>query len=325
MNLKLITIAIPTYNRLQSLKDCLSYLTPQVENYLEYVDLIISNNCSTDGTREYLEKLVEDKKYIRVYNKEENIGPDGNFISIFDLCDSKYVHILSDDDYLIEGSLDKIISILKDNDLSFLFLNYSMFYNKFNPENINKYYKHIKEDGGIITDDKKLFIEKVKLEFTFLSSLVYNKNNLKETSFYKQFLNTNWAQSFVAIDSMRGNKKLGICCFPVIAQNQLTKSPSFNPFYVFGPSLKKLINFSIEAGFDKKQMYKLFYKRCGTMYRSIGKYKIDKKPVFKDFKPMFKVTKHKLSFWIKLYPFLFVPRFMYKIMGKKYYKKKTLD
>lgn len=321
--MKLLTIAIPTYNRLDYLKQNLENILIQVSNHRDDVDVLVSNNCSPDATKEYLDELQKKYSFLQVVNQKENIGPDGNFISIFEANKNKFLYIISDDDILLDNSLNRIVEFLKlNNDISFTFANNVMFYDHFDASKIETYKRIIHNDDNMVTNDKKEFINNVKLEFTFLSSLIFNTTKLSAIDTYKKYLNTNWAQSFIALDCMRGECKLGIIGKPIIAQNQLMSSPSYNPFYVFGPSLKSLIDFSIECGFNKKQMYKLFYKRCKTMYRSIGKYKIDKKPLFKHFKPMFKVTWYHISFWFMLYPALFIPRFVYKKMGNMYYKNK---
>ena len=48
------SIIIPTYNNVEYLPTCVNTILEQ--NYNDY-ELIISNNCSIDNTREYLESL----------------------------------------------------------------------------------------------------------------------------------------------------------------------------------------------------------------------------------------------------------------------------
>lgn len=317
--MKKLTIGIPTYNRLDSLMQTVNSILPQIKGYEDFVDIFISDNHSTDNTLEYLQNLCKNNKNVTFDELPENRGPDGNFLNILKKSNSEYIHILSDDDILIDGALLRVLEIIRKDEFGLLFLNSCVFYKKFDKNNLNQYSQTYIIDHDIATSSKKEFINIVHLEFTFLSSLIFNKRCFDLLKEPERFLHTNWFQSYVALYCTTINKNIAIIKDVCIAQKQLTTSPSFNPFLVFGPNLYKLIEYAISLGYDRKILKKLYYKRCHTMYRSIGKYKIDRKNVFKDFKPMFMCTKHKISFWFTLYPFLFIPRFIYQILGKSYY------
>lgn len=73
----MITVGIVTYNRL----DCLTRI---VDYYLssEYVsNIVVLDNCSTDGTSQYLSQLNESK--IRVFSSNNNTGGAGGFNFLF--------------------------------------------------------------------------------------------------------------------------------------------------------------------------------------------------------------------------------------------------
>jgi len=90
----MIAIVVLTYNRVHLLRKC-------VENVLDRAsdataEIVIWNNASTDGTREYLESL--DNPRLRMVNHDENIGQNG-YARAFALTSA---------DYLIE--LDEIVA-----------------------------------------------------------------------------------------------------------------------------------------------------------------------------------------------------------------------
>ncbi|WP_207424001.1 glycosyltransferase [Desertivirga brevis] len=66
-----VCVIVVTYNRLQLLKPCLYSLMNQTR---QFDDIIVINNNSTDGTKEYLEGLEK----IRVIN-QDNSGSAGGF------------------------------------------------------------------------------------------------------------------------------------------------------------------------------------------------------------------------------------------------------
>lgn len=73
-----VAVVIVTYNRIEKLRTALKYYENQIL-LPEY--LIIVNNCSTDGTKEYLENWIQDKKFYKkiVINTDENLGGSGGF------------------------------------------------------------------------------------------------------------------------------------------------------------------------------------------------------------------------------------------------------
>ena len=105
----LLTIAIPTYNRAWCLKDLLSALADQVKDEPR-IELIISDNASTDETPLLVKDFVAEGHRVRYLRNAENIGSDANFVQCFEQARGKYVWLFSDDDIIIPGALAKILS-----------------------------------------------------------------------------------------------------------------------------------------------------------------------------------------------------------------------
>ena len=72
-----INCVVVTYNRLSLLKECLSALENQTYPIQR---IVIVDNCSTDGTSEFLDSLT-DTRYLIIHSKE-NIGGAGGFPSV---------------------------------------------------------------------------------------------------------------------------------------------------------------------------------------------------------------------------------------------------
>lgn len=90
----LVSISIPTYNRAnQFLRGALECALKQT--YKE-IEIIVSNNCSTDDTEEVV-KSYDDQR-IRYYKQEKNIGPNNNFNFCLSKAEGKYYVMLLDDD-----------------------------------------------------------------------------------------------------------------------------------------------------------------------------------------------------------------------------------
>lgn len=67
-------IVIVTYNRINLLKECIDHALKQVA---EYTELVVVNNKSTDGTREFLASIQNPR--VHCIHEDNNIGGAGGF------------------------------------------------------------------------------------------------------------------------------------------------------------------------------------------------------------------------------------------------------
>lgn len=109
----LLTIAIPTFNRAEWLKLCLSQLTPQLNDIHGEVEVSIYDNASPDHTETIARSFLGEGLPISYFRNTENIGSDRNIAQCFNKARGKYVLILGDDDLLIDGTLAWLISKLQ--------------------------------------------------------------------------------------------------------------------------------------------------------------------------------------------------------------------
>jgi len=94
MKLAVISIITPVYNGLPYIKECIdSVLSQDYEDW----EMIITDNCSTDGTVDYL-KTIRDSR-IKIFYQEENLGIFGNLNFAFTQATATISHILCADDY----------------------------------------------------------------------------------------------------------------------------------------------------------------------------------------------------------------------------------
>lgn len=110
----LLTIAIPTYNRQQTLVKNLEKLLSQLTDECE---LLIIDNCSSNPVEDYLKGtfLANDNNFkkIRVVRNSSNIGLSANFVRCFEFATSKWLWILSDDDPVVENALEIVLRHIK--------------------------------------------------------------------------------------------------------------------------------------------------------------------------------------------------------------------
>jgi glycosyltransferase involved in cell wall biosynthesis len=109
-----ITVGIPTFNGSQYISEAIqSVLSNITEELRGRVQVLVSDNCSSDATPAIVASLVSLHPGIVSYRRnEKNIGFDGNVQSVFEAATGDYVHILGDDDVLAPGSLRRLVRVL---------------------------------------------------------------------------------------------------------------------------------------------------------------------------------------------------------------------
>lgn len=115
----ILTIAIPTYNRPEKLKETVLDLLPQLTGN---VRLMILDNHSDVVIKDYLQLNINLDSYpsVNVIRHNVNIGGDANFIRCFELCDTPYIWTLGDDDKVMPDAVELIlkdIETYKNHDL----------------------------------------------------------------------------------------------------------------------------------------------------------------------------------------------------------------
>lgn len=108
MDSKILTICIPTYNRKDVLIDELvQYLSLNDDRFC----IKIHDNCSTDGTRDALQGLKDDR--IIIHFNDRNVGSVPNWMNSLCNCKSEYVIFVLDKDLVNIEYLAKFIDYLE--------------------------------------------------------------------------------------------------------------------------------------------------------------------------------------------------------------------
>lgn len=107
MNNPLVTVYIPTYNRVELLKRAVQSVRNQTYTNLE---IIIVDDCSTDGTQEYLKQVSQEDNRIRYFLKEKNSGACVSRNIAIDNATGEYITGLDDDDFFLESRIYDFIS-----------------------------------------------------------------------------------------------------------------------------------------------------------------------------------------------------------------------
>lgn len=107
----LLSICIPTYNRASYLEGAiLNIITDNA--FGDEVEIIISDNASTDNTEEIAKKYTQKHYNIKYYKNEENIR-DKNFMLALQRGNGLYRRLFNDTLRFKEGALQKMLDIIR--------------------------------------------------------------------------------------------------------------------------------------------------------------------------------------------------------------------
>jgi len=149
---KKLSIAIPTYNRLSYLKECIKSILNQT---FQDFSIFVFDNASDEPVEEEL-KIFNDKR-IHFIGRDRNVGQEGNINRILNYpFKSEYLVIFHDDDLMHPKMLELQTSFLDtNNDIAFVTSNLNLVHDK----NIHNFKR-------IIDAEIKYTIYKNNYEFT---------------------------------------------------------------------------------------------------------------------------------------------------------------
>lgn len=304
----LLTIAIPTYNRSNFLDTALSYIFIQIKDKNYPLELIVSDNCSSDNTSVFVQKYIDKGLTIRYIKNVENKGPDFNIAQCFNLAQGKFVLILGDDDILIEGSISKIIHLLiAEPDIGILHIT-GKEYDKNNnligiPVNSNKYQLY---------NYQLDFLKKIHYNFTFISGNILNKSLIRTDLEVMRFNNTNLIQLGWTFHILLLSKKNIYLEDDLLGIGSVQNTGGYKLFEVFAINFNKIMNSFKFEGFNTKYINVInnnlimsFFPGFIFSARNSDRNSFDGESLTSTLKDQYK---NNFLYWIYIAPLITLPR-----------------
>lgn len=111
-----LTICTPTYNRSALLGELLERITQEVPEALAHrIEVVVSDNASTDDTPAMLERYHARLPRLRVVRLPENLGFDRNILSAVASASGRYCWLMGDDDLPLPGSIARVLAVLDEH------------------------------------------------------------------------------------------------------------------------------------------------------------------------------------------------------------------
>ena len=298
----LLTIAIPTYNRAWCLKDLLSALADQVKDEPR-IELIISDNASTDETPLLVKDFVAEGHRVRCLRNAENIGSDANFVQCFEQARGKYVWLFSDDDIIIPGALAKILSYCESAEYDLIWVSAYSFgeFHKPRPAEVRS--------DAIEISDPKDYVKRVHVFFTFISGNIINRDRVSAAGPmpFSRLIGTNLAQLGWTYTALNGFVRGLYIREKLIAVRQ-NNTGGYKLFQVFGPTLATITKDWLRSASLARivmngtvqrfwPLMLLSYKKCAKDFADESKPQAILTPVFRD----------NVRYWVFAYPVIVLP------------------
>lgn len=108
-----LSVCIPTYNRAGFLGELLESLVAQATGEVE---IVVSDNASTDGTEATVARFRERFPRIVYRRNPENLGPDRNYLKAVEAASGEYCWLMGSDDVAAPDALSRLLPKLDSGD-----------------------------------------------------------------------------------------------------------------------------------------------------------------------------------------------------------------
>ena len=199
----ILTYGIITYNRSKYLRKSLKSVLDQVGSD-ELVEVLVSDNCSTDDTKEIVQEFQKRYKNLRYHCNETNVGAEGNIHAALRHSKGEYVVVAGDDDYQADGSLYILLThIYAHRDCALFYM-------------ANKEGEFGTYEGQGYLD----VLEKMSFYITWITGVVIKKDVYMSISNPEKFNDSRIPQVYIQMEVLKRNPKFSIVYGPLFLLNQ---------------------------------------------------------------------------------------------------------
>ena len=199
----ILTYGIITYNRSKYLRKSLKSVLDQVGSD-ELVEVLVSDNCSEDDTKEVVQEFQKKYKNLRYHCNETNVGAEGNIHAALRHSKGEYVVVAGDDDYQADGSLYILLThIYAHRDCALFYM-------------ANKEGEFGTYEGQGYLD----VLEKMSFYITWITGVVIKKDVYMSISNPEKFNDSRIPQVYIQMEMLKRNPKFSIVYGSLFVLNQ---------------------------------------------------------------------------------------------------------
>lgn len=142
-----ITIAIPTYNRVETIRANIASI---VDGLPAWVEILICDNASEPAVEfdpEVWATATARGVRMRVHRNPANVGASANILRLFELVETEWLLLLGDDDPLIPEKLEEIAACVSRHP-NCAIVKFSSPYGRYETETVAQDFTELMEKGG---------------------------------------------------------------------------------------------------------------------------------------------------------------------------------
>lgn len=316
LNEIILSICIPTYNRSKFLSEALDSIIISLNGFEDRLEIIISDNASTDDTIDVVKDYQSKFSFIRYNRNKENVFDKNCFIAA-SLSKGKYIWIFSDDDKMEEKAVTNVLNYINQN-YNLIICNYSLWDNNFTSILKEKFYRTSK---NIDFNDHNKILKKLGNTLQFISSIVVEKNtffNLNEEE-YNSLHEYGISIAFSLYCGIINNVNAVLIAKPQVRyrgyNSPLTDKKTWYKYFATGTSL--LFQKLRKKGYTNNAIYSaknIVLKRY--ILHDISFRKRNGENLGGIFTLIYPYYKHQFLFWLAITPIIFAPKFIIVIGNK---------
>jgi len=299
----LLSICIPTYNRSEFLEKTLLSIV-EAQRFEEMCEVVISDNNSSDNTREVVSKFSDKYRNIRYINNESNVGADQNFIKVLNLGNGKYLKLHSDKTLFCKDKLDALLAYLTEIDLPTIFL-------------LNSGRNYL-GNNLIVCKDLNEFVSIVSFMSTWMSGAIYKRSEYLKIADYENKIGLSLIQTYLLLRIVSDQHRSVVITDKLMQDIDVEKG-GYNLFKVFICNYLSLYEEFINKSALSANTYNIEKKRLlvnfvfpwytQTILLKNKKFKFDTKNTYKH---IFKY--YKLEIRLYLYPFYLIKALLSRLI-----------
>lgn len=236
----ILSICIPTYNRAAILSKTLISITKQkVFLNSDDVEIVVSDNCSTDNTAEIVSVFMNKyKDKIKYFRNETNIN-DLNFEKVIALSTGSFSKLHNDSLLMKKNTLEYVVGLVKEN-LSakplMFFLNNNKKISKSNCNDLDE------------------FISEVSYHSTWIGGFGIWREDYDKLKDFSRFSNLQLTQVDVLFRIIASGKKVVIVNNKLFEGVNVKKKGGYNIAEVFGQNYLSICNIFLQSGHLSKKV-----------------------------------------------------------------------
>ena len=303
-----LSIAIPTYNGSRYIRGALDSIISQLEDVDEEVEIVISDNASTDETPQIIRGYQNRYPFIKYFRNEENLGADRNYDLAVRRAKGEFVWLFSDDDRIRDGGIRRVIEVInKHPNIAAIFVNC---------EHVIRL--NCSEDCLCVSGDD--FFDKTCFKNGLASCNVIRKAEWELVDTSKYFY-TYWIHMGVLIEAVSTTPGFVISDPFVLQGARETRWGESGSFFNIGLRLVKIFKEMGQYGYSANTIKKAIFVVKGGYPKNILLAKamglrVDTRLI----REAYSLYKGFPSFWIIDLPLLLIPNIFYRVAYKVAYR-----